>query len=154
MWMSFSQWRLEGVGFVFLLYFLLFSMSWTPAPAIQSHSILTAVNWPWHGCPISTEVMHWTSPRAFSTRPPEPLSRPSWRAPKLVKSYISLHRGAAIRTDDLFSTKIVGNIDNQIILPTLLRLEISELCVLSANLGALKNSKQIKRFQWWKVIIN
>ena len=44
MWMSFSQWRLEGVGFVFPLDVLLFSMSWTPAPAIQSHSIFKAVN--------------------------------------------------------------------------------------------------------------
>ena len=68
-----------------------------------------------------------------------------------VKSYISLHRGAAIRTDDFVSNKIFGNINYQIILPTLLRLEISELAVLSANLGALKNSEQIKRFQCWTV---
>ena len=154
MWMSFSQWRLEGFGFVFPLYFLLFSMSWTPAPAIQSHSILTAVNWPWHGCPISTEVMHCTSPSAFSYPAPRAIEETEYERTKAeVKSCISLHRGAAIRTDDFVSTKIVGNIDNQIILPTLLRSEFSKLCLLSANLGALKNPEQIKRLQRWKVII-
>ena len=64
-----------------------------------------------------------------------------------VKSYVSLHRGAAIRMDDFVTIKIVGNIDNQIVLPTLLRLENSELWVLSANFGALKNSEQIERSQ-------
>ena len=40
-----------------------------------------------------------------------------------VKSYISLHGGAAIRMDDFVTTKILGFIDNQIIswLPTALR---------------------------------
>ena len=73
-----------------------------------------------------------------------------------MKSYISLHGGAAIRTDDFVTSKILGCIDKQILLPTALRcalrsrerrelrVKISELCVLFATLCALKHADQIK----------
>ena len=70
---------------------------------------------------------------------------------------------ADIRMDDFVRTEILGCMDNQIVLPTALRcalrspqrrelrLKISKLCVLSANLCALKRMvDRIKRFQCWK----
>ena len=70
---------------------------------------------------------------------------------------------AAIRMDDFVTTEILGCMDNQTILPTVLRsalrspqrrelcLKISKLCVLSVNLCALNCMvDQIRRFQCWK----
>ena len=91
----------------------------------------------------NVNTMRWSLPRVFSNSAPgawcEILHQLTWRA--------------AIRMDDFVTTEILGCMDNQIISPTALRcalrsperlerrelrLQISELSVLSANLCALK----------------
>lgn len=148
--MSFSQRRLEGLCFV-LFFFSLFP----PFHNELDFFARDTVTLYFESCQLTTTLvsnintMRWTLPRVFLELGP----RSHWgnRVGEDLRWCEILHQltwRAAIRMDDFVTTEILGCMDNQIISPTALRcalrsperperrelrLQISELCVLSAT---------------------